>query len=86
MSAGTLTLLVIAAILPSWLISWVAVGWIRQAAQRLGLLDKPGERKVHATPIPLGGGVGIWAGVVGTLAAATLAVWLVENNAELSSR
>lgn len=86
MSAGTLTLLVIAAILPSWLISWVAVGWIRHAAQRLGLLDKPGERKVHTTPIPLGGGVGIWAGVVGTLAAATLAVWLAGNNVELSSR
>ncbi|MCC7336721.1 MAG: undecaprenyl/decaprenyl-phosphate alpha-N-acetylglucosaminyl 1-phosphate transferase [Pirellulaceae bacterium] len=86
MSAGTLTLLVIAAILPSWLISWVAVGWIRHAAQRLGLLDKPGERKVHTTPIPLGGGLGIWAGVVGTLAAATLAVWLAGNNAELTSR
>ena len=72
--------------LPSWLISWVAVGWIRGAAQRLGLLDIPGERKVHATPIPLGGGVGIWAGVVGTLAMATLAVWLAGNNAELASR
>ncbi len=86
MSGWTLTLLIMAAIVPSWLISWVVVGWVRGAAQRLGLLDKPGARKVHTTPIPLGGGLGIWAGVVGTMAAATLAVWLAGHNAELASR
>ena len=62
------------------------MGWIRHAAQALGLLDKPGARKVHATPIPLGGGLGIWAGVVSTLAAATLAVWLLDRNADWASR
>src|SRR5690606_6472160 len=51
-----------------------------------GLLDKPGERKVHATPIPLGGGIGIWAGVVGTLAMATLAIWGLDRNAAWASR
>lgn len=86
MSGWTLTLLILAAVLPSWLISWIAVGWIRHAAQALGLLDKPGERKVHATPIPLGGGIGIWAGVVGTLAMATVAIWGLDRNADWAGR
>jgi len=61
-------------LVPSVSISWVAVAWVRRAALRLGLLDRPGARKVHTTPIPLGGGIGIWTGVVGTLAAGSLAV------------
>jgi UDP-GlcNAc:undecaprenyl-phosphate GlcNAc-1-phosphate transferase len=73
-----LLILLIAAILPSFLIALVAVGWVRGAAERLGLVDKPGERKVHATPIPLGGGLGIWAAVVGALGLGTLAVWLLN--------
>lgn len=71
--------------LPSFLISLVAVGWVRRAAERLGLLDKPGARKVHTTPIPLGGGIGIWAGVVGTLALGTLAVWIASQSASLTN-
>ncbi|MFK7736682.1 MAG: MraY family glycosyltransferase [Pirellulaceae bacterium] len=66
--------------LPSFLISFVAVGVVRRGAERLGLLDKPGERKVHTTPVPLGGGLGIWAGVIGTLALGTGAVlWLQQD-------
>lgn len=71
--------------MPSFLISLVAVGVVRRSAHQLGLLDKPGARKVHTTPIPLGGGLGIWAGVVGTLALGTLSVVIVSKNADLAS-
>ena len=64
---------------PAFLISILAVAWVRQMAERLGLLDKPGLRKVHTTPIPLGGGIGIWCGLVGTFALGTLAVFLANR-------
>jgi UDP-GlcNAc:undecaprenyl-phosphate GlcNAc-1-phosphate transferase len=80
-----LALVIAAATVPSFLIAWLAVGWVRGAAQQLGLLDKPGARKVHTTPIPLGGGLGIWAGVVGTLALGSLAVWILESNSQLAA-
>jgi UDP-GlcNAc:undecaprenyl-phosphate GlcNAc-1-phosphate transferase len=37
---------------------------VRQLALRLGLVDKPGPRKVHLKPIPLLGGVAIYCGFV----------------------
>ena len=43
-----------------------------RVAPRLGLVDKPGLRKIHTTPTPTGGGLGIWFGVM--LPAAALAV------------
>lgn len=72
-------LLVAATIIPSAILSWLVVGAVRKGAVRLGLMDQPGERKVHARPVPLGGGLGIWAGVVGTLAAGTLFVLLATR-------
>lgn len=80
MTGWALAAVISVAILPSFLIAWIAVGWVRQAAWRLGLLDKPGARKVHTTPIPLGGGLGIWAGVVGTLGLGSAAVALLQTN------
>jgi UDP-GlcNAc:undecaprenyl-phosphate/decaprenyl-phosphate GlcNAc-1-phosphate transferase len=46
-------------------------------------MDKPGARKVHTTPIPLGGGLGIWAGVVGTMLAGTIVVLLAGQSPQL---
>jgi UDP-GlcNAc:undecaprenyl-phosphate/decaprenyl-phosphate GlcNAc-1-phosphate transferase len=83
MSGWSLAILALAAIVPGFLISWIAVGAVRRAAERLGLLDKPGARKVHTVPIPLGGGLGIWAGVVGTIAAGTIAVLVGHRHPEL---
>jgi UDP-GlcNAc:undecaprenyl-phosphate GlcNAc-1-phosphate transferase len=54
----------IAAAAPSLIVSCLAAWLIRRLAPRLGLVDKPGHRKVHATPTPLGGGLAIWLGVV----------------------
>src|SRR5690242_12283640 len=33
---------------------------VRRLAPRVGLVDKPGGRKAHRAPTPLGGGVAIW--------------------------
>ncbi len=85
MTASTFLILILVTVLPAFLVSVVAVAFVRQAAQQLGLLDKPGARKVHTTPIPLGGGLGIWAGVVTTFALGTLAVWLARSNEGLAA-
>jgi UDP-GlcNAc:undecaprenyl-phosphate GlcNAc-1-phosphate transferase len=38
--------------------------WIRRIALGAGFVDAPNERKVHTAPMPLLGGVGIFAGAV----------------------
>lgn len=83
MTGWALILVFLATMVPSFVISIITVGLVRKAAVRLGLMDKPGERKVHTTPVPLGGGLGIWAGVLGTILAGTLAVLWMENSAFL---
>lgn len=37
---------------------------MQRVAVRLGVVDRPSARKIHATPIPLLGGVAIYAGVL----------------------
>ncbi len=37
---------------------------VRQLALHLGMVDQPGPRKVHLTPIPLLGGLAMYLGVV----------------------
>lgn len=48
--------------LVSFLISWVSTSIIKRVAPKLGFVDKPGGRKIHANPRPLGGGVAIFLG------------------------
>ncbi|TWT39161.1 glycosyltransferase family 4 protein [Blastopirellula retiformator] len=71
--------LIAAAVIPSFLFSLVATAIVRANARKWGLVDEPNERKVHVTPTPLGGGIGIWAGLVTTLALAQLTVGLVGS-------
>lgn len=73
-----MTWLLIAAAAPSLSISWLA-GWlVRRAAPRFGLVDKPGHRKVHLTPTPLGGGIAIWLGLVVPLALGQALLYSLE--------
>ena len=37
---------------------------VRTLALRVGMVDKPGPRKVHVNPIPLLGGIAIYLGFV----------------------
>lgn len=56
---------------------WV-VSWVKLHAQGLRLIDMPNERKVHTQPIPRGGGLGIWLGVLSVFSIGTLAVALAS--------
>ena len=67
----TVPILILAAV--SFVLSWVVTLAMKRVAPRLGLVDRPGTRKIHQTPIPLGGGVAIfWSLALPMLA--TLAV------------
>jgi len=50
---------------------------MRKLAPRWGLIDQPAQRKVHVTPTPLGGGVGIWLGVIIPIALAQFTAYLI---------
>ena len=60
-------------------ISWLSLYLIRRFSVSMGLLDKPGHRKVHAAATPLGGGIGIWLGVIGVFAIGTLGVFVLRQ-------
>jgi UDP-GlcNAc:undecaprenyl-phosphate/decaprenyl-phosphate GlcNAc-1-phosphate transferase len=76
--------LAIATLLPAFILSCTAVSLIRRLAPRWGLMDRPMAHKVHAAPIPLGGGVGIWFGVAACLMIGGLVVWLsLESRFEI---
>lgn len=46
------------------IISLLVVPMISRLASVYGLVDQPGERKIHSHPIPRIGGVGIWLGLM----------------------
>jgi UDP-GlcNAc:undecaprenyl-phosphate GlcNAc-1-phosphate transferase len=78
MDPANLAWLVAGTVIPSMIVSWCAVWCVRRWAVRWQLVDRPGARKVHTMPTPLGGGLGIWCGVVGPLAAGQVALWLLR--------
>jgi UDP-GlcNAc:undecaprenyl-phosphate GlcNAc-1-phosphate transferase len=47
----------------SLVLSWITTLLVRRFAPRVGFVDKPGGRKIHANPKPLGGGIAIFVGV-----------------------
>jgi UDP-GlcNAc:undecaprenyl-phosphate GlcNAc-1-phosphate transferase len=80
MTTSQLLLFLAGSLLPSLLIALIATRIVRGLAPRLGLIDQPNvQRKVHTSPTPLGGGIGIWLGVVGTFAIGELALVLALN-------
>jgi len=60
---------VIIVFLLSLLTSLVMTALARRYARRLGLMDQPGQRKVHTTATPRNGGIGIFWGIALPLAA-----------------
>jgi UDP-GlcNAc:undecaprenyl-phosphate GlcNAc-1-phosphate transferase len=61
--------LVALAAVPSFVIAWTVALVLCRLAPKWGFVDRPGERKIHKTPIAFGGSLAIWAGVVTTFAA-----------------
>ncbi|MCC9657696.1 MraY family glycosyltransferase [Rhodopirellula halodulae] len=59
--------------------SWLILFPIRKFADQLGLLDRPGGHSSHTVPTPLGGGLGIYLGILSTITLATLAAALLRD-------
>ena len=49
------------------LIAFVATPLTLMAARRFRLIDKPGPHKFHIAPVPILGGIAIWAAIIGSL-------------------
>ncbi len=53
-----------AAFAAAFMVSWLTLPMWRSWAQRTGLVDDPGLRKIHTTPIPLAGGFAVFSGLL----------------------
>lgn len=72
-----------ACLIPSFLVSCGVTAFMRWFSPRIGLIDQPAARKVHTTPTPLGGGLGIVAGFLVTTISAYAAVWWLQRQPAL---
>lgn len=59
---------------PPLLISMISLYPVRRYARQLGLIANPGGHSTHTNVTPLGGGIGIWLGIMLPMAAGTLIV------------
>src|SRR6266850_2582852 len=59
-----------AASLPFW----------RKWCLKAGLMDEPGERKIHAEPIPLAGGFAVLTGIMVPTLGAALLLWVLSGS------
>ena len=66
---------IVACTLPSLVVCWAAAFAVRKFGPRLELVDRPGHRKIHSTPMPTCGGLAIWLGIVLPLAVGQIALW-----------
>jgi UDP-GlcNAc:undecaprenyl-phosphate GlcNAc-1-phosphate transferase len=69
-----LALVCVALVVASFALGVFLCGLARVVAPKFGLVDKPGGRKAHRAPTPLGGGVAVWLTVVLMLAGGALAI------------
>ncbi|MCI0340382.1 MAG: undecaprenyl/decaprenyl-phosphate alpha-N-acetylglucosaminyl 1-phosphate transferase [Planctomycetales bacterium] len=58
------------------LLALLLTGTVRRLAPRWGLVDEPGERKIHQAPTPLGGGLAVGLSVALTIAGGVAVTWL----------
>jgi UDP-GlcNAc:undecaprenyl-phosphate/decaprenyl-phosphate GlcNAc-1-phosphate transferase len=65
----------------SFVVSLLAAYLVRWYAPRFGLVDRPGHRKLHAVPTPLGGGLAIVLGMVVPLAVGQLLLTSLTQSA-----
>lgn len=63
----------------SFVISWIVTFAMIRIAPRIGFVDKPGHRKIHANPKPLGGGVAIFLAIFLPLLACMIAGWVMKG-------
>ncbi|MBM4083331.1 MAG: undecaprenyl/decaprenyl-phosphate alpha-N-acetylglucosaminyl 1-phosphate transferase [Planctomycetes bacterium] len=73
-----MALLAVAIFIGAFVVSVIVTGLMRRFAPHFGLVDEPGERKVHTRTTPLGGGLGIFLGMALPVAAGILTAWAVH--------
>ena len=78
-------ILILSCLGSSFVVSVIATALVRRYAPRWGLMDQPAARKVHVTPTPLGGGIGIWCGVIVPLLVVHILAWLVVDRGMFAS-
>lgn len=64
----------------SFLLSVVLTGLVKRVAPAVGFVDRPGHRKIHHIPKPLGGGIAIFLAIVIPLAGGLL----IANSVDFS--
>lgn len=74
-----MTLIFLTLFLLAGVVGWAVCLFVKRFGYAIGLIDKPGFRKIHTSPIPTGGGLGIWFGVVFTTALISLAALGVRS-------
>ena len=78
--------IIVAATVPSMLVTCAAAYLVRRFGPKFGLVDHPGHRKVHATVMPTSGGLAIWLGVVGLLSLGQLLLLIEYQGEPLAAR
>ena len=71
--------LILGCTIPSMIVCWAAAFAVRRWGPRWGLVDRPGERKIHAEPMPTSGGLAIWLGIVLPLVAGQIVLWALSG-------
>jgi UDP-GlcNAc:undecaprenyl-phosphate GlcNAc-1-phosphate transferase len=62
----------------SFAICFIVTAIMKRFAPRIGFVDKPGHRKIHRNPIPLGGGVAIFLGFALPMLGIVLGVLILD--------
>ncbi len=71
--------LILGSVVPSACVCWAAAWIVRRWGPRLGLIDRPGLRKIHEKPMPTSGGLAIWLGLVVPLGLGQGLLWMWRN-------
>ncbi len=80
MDATLIGCLIALATVPPLLVSWISLYSVRRHADRLGLMAKFSGHSTHKTITPLGGGIGIWLGIMLPMVIGTIVVLLAANS------
>src|SRR5947207_2890987 len=60
----------------SFIVSWLLTAVMIRLAPRIGFVDRPGIRKIHVNPKPLGGGIAIFFALAIPMVIALVAIHL----------
>lgn len=65
-----------AALVGAFLGAGLSLPWWRRWCRRAGVVDEPGERKLHGSAVPLAGGLAVFTGFLLPIVGGALAAWL----------